>query len=99
MNPIYQKYIESITSKYKNDQTSEYGYRTDFEVLLSEIFEKINIKEIEHDAKTKEGNKPDFIVAKNTVPILYIETKDIGVDLDKVENISYKDRKVFINET
>lgn len=85
MNTIVEKYIESISKKYTNEHTSEYGYRTDFEILLSEVFEKINVKEIEHDAKTKEGNKPDFIVTKNSVPILYIETKDIGVDLDKVE--------------
>lgn len=86
MDPKYQKYIEKIISKFSNDQTSEYGYRTDFEILLSEMFEKINVNEIEHDSKTKEGNKPDFIVTKNNVPILYIETKDIGVDLDKVES-------------
>ncbi|HQG57958.1 MAG TPA: N-6 DNA methylase [Candidatus Dojkabacteria bacterium] len=85
MSTILEKYIENISKKYTNDHTSEYGYRTDFEILLSEVFEKINVKEIEHDAKTKEGNKPDFIVTKNSVPILYIETKDIGVDLDKVE--------------
>lgn len=85
MNTIVEKYIENISKKYTNEHTSEYGYRTDFEILLSEVFEKINVKEIEHDAKTKEGNKPDFIVTKNSVPILYIETKDIGIDLDKVE--------------
>ena len=85
MNQIVEKYIENISRKYANDHTSEYGYRTDFENLLSEVFEKINVKEIEHDARTKEGNKPDFIITKNSVPILYIETKDIGVDLDKVE--------------
>ncbi len=85
MNEAVNKYIESISKKYTNEHTSEYGYRTDFEILLSEVFEKINVKEIEHDAKTKEGNKPDFIVTKNSVPILYIETKDIGIDLDKVE--------------
>ncbi|MFZ1321525.1 MAG: type ISP restriction/modification enzyme [Ignavibacteria bacterium] len=61
------------------------GYRTDFEILLQEVFESINVLNIQHDAKIKEGNKPDFIVKNGDVPVLYIEAKDIGVSLDKVE--------------
>ncbi len=61
------------------------GYRTDFENLLKGIFDSINVKRIDHDARAKQGNKPDFVVLKNDVPILYIEAKDIGISLDKVE--------------
>lgn len=85
---IVEEYLESVARKYTNENTSEYGYRTDFENLLSSIFEKINVNEIEHDAKTKEGNKPDFIITKNKVPILYIETKNIGTNLDGIEKSS-----------
>lgn len=80
-----QNYINSITTKYAHEETSEYGYRTDFELLLKGIFESINISRFDHDAKAKQGNKPDFVVIKDDVPILYIETKDIGVSLDKIE--------------
>ena len=61
------------------------GYRSDFEILTRGIFESINVKRIDHDAKATKGNKPDFIVLKNDIPILYIEAKDIGTSLDKVE--------------
>lgn len=61
------------------------GYRTDFEILLKGIFESINVRRIDHDARAMLGNKPDFVVLKNDVPILYIEAKDIGVSLDKIE--------------
>ncbi len=61
------------------------GYRTDFEILLKSVFKSINVSRFDHDARAKEGNKPDFVVLKNDVPILYIETKDIGVSLDKIE--------------
>ncbi len=61
------------------------GYRTDFENLLKGIFDSINVKRIDHDARAKQGNKPDFVVLKGDVPILYIEAKDIGISLDKVE--------------
>lgn len=33
----------------------------------------------------KDGNKPDFAVLSGDIPLVYIETKDIGVSLDKVE--------------
>lgn len=61
------------------------GYRTEFENLLKEIFQSINVKRIDHDAKAIEGNKPDFVIRKFDIPILYIEAKDIGVSLDKIE--------------
>ncbi|MGD8307646.1 MAG: N-6 DNA methylase, partial [Ignavibacteria bacterium] len=85
MQGNFNKYIQSITSKFAHEETSEMGYRADFEILLQSIFEKINVKRIDHDPKAKAGNKPDFIVMKNDIPILYIEAKDIGVSLDKIE--------------
>ncbi len=82
---IFDAYTKSITAKFSHKETSEMGYRTDFEILLKEIFSKINVKRIDHDAKAKEGNKPDYIILKYDIPILYIEAKDIGIDLNKVE--------------
>ena len=43
------------------------GYRTDFENLLKGIFDSINVKRIDHDARAKQGNKPDFVVLKNHI--------------------------------
>jgi predicted helicase len=82
---IFDHYIQSISSKFSHLETSEMGYRADFEILLKGIFESIKVKRVDHDAKAKQGNKPDFIVLNKDVPILYIEAKDIGVSLDKVE--------------
>jgi hypothetical protein len=85
MQNLFENYIESISSKFSHEETSEIGYRTDFEILIKGIFESINVKRIDHDAKAIQGNKPDFAVLKNDVPILYVEAKDIGTSLDKVE--------------
>ena len=82
---IFQRYIKSISSKFSHEETSEMGYRTDFEIFLKGIFESIKGNRIDHDSKAKLGNKPDFIVHKHDVPILHIEAKDIGTDLDKIE--------------
>ena len=85
MKNIFDNYIQSISSKFSHLETSEMGYRADFEILLKGIFESINVKRVDHDPKARQGNKPDFIVINKDVPILYIEAKDIGVSLDKVE--------------
>lgn len=85
MRQLFETYVQSISRKFSHEETSEMGYRTDFEILIKGIFESINVKRIDHDARAIQGNKPDFAVLKNDVPILYIEAKDIGVSLDKVE--------------
>lgn len=85
MENFFEKYIQSVVLKFSHKETSEMGYRTDFEILLKAVFESIKVQRINHDAKAEKGNKPDFVVLKYDIPILYIEAKDIGVSLDKVE--------------
>lgn len=85
MKTLFENYIQSISSKFMHEETSEMGYRADFENLIKGVFESINVKRVDHDAKARQGNKPDFIVLNKDVPILYIEAKDIGVSLDKIE--------------
>lgn len=89
MQEIFNKYLSNVSEKFSHEETSEMGYRSDFELLLNEIFENIHIrgfnKRIDHDARAKEGKKPDFVLLNGEIPILYIETKDIGISLDKVE--------------
>lgn len=84
-NELFTQYLSEVSSKYTDVNTSEYGYRTPFENLLKEIFREIKVKEIDHDGKAIGGNKPDFVLSKDSVPLLYIEVKDIGVSLDKIE--------------
>lgn len=85
MKNSFDKYLQSIAQKFAYKETSELGYRTEFEIMLKEIFETINVKRIGHDDKAKGGNRPDFVIHKHNIPILYIETKDIGTNLDKIE--------------
>lgn len=82
---IFDSYLHSVSGKFRHKETSEMGYRADFETLLKQIFEEINVKRIDHDARAKDGSRPDFIVLNHDVPILYVEAKDIGIDLDKIE--------------
>ncbi len=86
MKNLFEKYIASISTKFSHKETTEMGYRADFEALISGIFEKVvTLPRVDHDAKAQQGNKPDFVVMNIDVPIMYVEAKDIGVSLDKVE--------------
>jgi len=93
MQNTFDKYIRSVSKKFKLEQTSEMGYRTEFENLLNELFGSVkSFSGIDHDAKAFKGNKPDFAIRKNNIPILYIEVKDIGVSLDKIEKSDQMNR-------
>ena len=73
LKKLFEVYIQGVSEKFSREQTSEMGYRSEFETLVKGIFESINVKDIDHDAKARQGNKPDFAVLKNGIPILYIE--------------------------
>ncbi len=91
-----EEYLKNIAQKFaRNDVANgrEMIYRADFENLLKEIFQADGkITQINHDSTSDNGNKPDFVISKNAVPILYIEAKDIGVSLDKIEKSNQMDR-------
>ena len=90
------EYLKNIALKFARTDTAkgrEMIYRTDFENLLKDIFKADGkITQINHDSTHDKGNKPDFVISKNSVPVLYIEAKDLGVDLAKIENGNQMDR-------
>jgi len=92
MQDIFKNYIQSVSLKFSHEETTELGYRADLEFLLKKIFEVIKGQRIDHDPKAKQHKKPDFVVLKFDIPILYVETKDIGISLDKVERSDQMDR-------
>jgi hypothetical protein len=57
MQKLFENYIQSISLKFAHEETSEMGYRTDFEILLKGIFESINVKRIDHDPRAKQQHE------------------------------------------
>lgn len=72
-------YIDDISSKYEDPNSTELSYRTFMENLLREILPKDVT--VLHEGKREKYGVPDFRLRKNGVPIAFIETKDID-DLD-----------------
>ena len=70
-----EAYVSELARYFADDTSSEMSYRTPFQQYLETIFPKSEKFHIQHDAKSVSGNKPDFIVLRDGVPLLYIEVK------------------------
>lgn len=89
---MIKSYLQEIGLYYKDPNSSEHSYRTSFENYLKEIFSVKDGYFTQQDQKAINGNKPDFVILKNKVPVLYIEVKKVGEDLDKIEKSNQADR-------
>ena len=87
-----EDYLQEIQKYFRDENSSEHSYRTSFENYLKEIFPKEKGYFTQQDQRAINGNKPDFIIFKNKVPLLYIEVKKVGEDLDKIEKSDQADR-------
>ena len=68
---------------YVSKRAGEHAYRGDLQKLLEGLIEK-NIKIINEPNKIKCG-KPDYMLIRDDIELGYIETKDIGKDLNSKE--------------
>ena len=82
-----EKYLESISTRYKSGISREHSYRGDLELLIRSLVEDINITN--EPAKVVDCGNPDYVLTKGKIPIGYIEAKDIGKDLNSK---SYKEQ-------
>ncbi|MDP8202363.1 MAG: type ISP restriction/modification enzyme [Candidatus Tenebribacter burtonii] len=95
MTELY-KYLEDL--KTIGTDGTEHNYRTPFENLLNEIKPNNYIKII-HEPRRKEGfGAPDFLVEKSGAIIGYIETKQIGENLDKTLKTAQLKRYLSISD-
>ncbi len=85
-------YLSEIAKYFEDENSSEHSYRTSFQNYLATIFPETEGYFIQQDQRAINGNKPDYIVLKNKVPLLYIEVKKVGEDLNKIENSNQADR-------
>ncbi|MDC7227531.1 MAG: N-6 DNA methylase [Spirochaetales bacterium] len=75
-------YIKEIKTRYATGISTEHSYRGDLQVLIREIADKVTVT---NEPKRQKCGAPDYIIQRKEVPLGYIEAKDIGIDLDKVE--------------
>ena len=83
MKTPVQQYIEKIEADYRRGNATEYTYRGSLELLIEALGGRG--VDASNDPKHIACGAPDFIVERGKVPLGYVETKDIGADLDKIE--------------
>lgn len=75
-------YLTKIEADLKRGIATEHTHRSSLEALLESYQGGIKAS---NDPKHIDCGAPDFIVERRKVPLGYVETKDVGVDLNKVE--------------
>jgi predicted helicase len=79
-----QEYFKEISEEYKRGQTTELTFRSYLKKFCEFLFPELTLSE--ENQQIKKIGRPDFTCFKNKIKIGYIETKDIGIDLDKELN-------------
>ncbi|MEW6030510.1 MAG: type ISP restriction/modification enzyme [Chloroflexota bacterium] len=78
----FETYLSKVESDLRGGKATEHTYRSSLELLMESFERGI---EASNDPKHIECGAPDFIVEKRKVPLGYVETKDLGADLNKIE--------------
>lgn len=76
------KYITEVIITLATGSAREHAYRPAFLRLIESLNPELKV--INDPARSEHG-APDFVFLKGDLTVGYTETKDIGVDLDKVE--------------
>lgn len=76
------RYLRSVTDKFKAGNATEHTHRAALQQLLESLDKGLSA--VNEPRRIKCG-APDFILTRGEIPLGYIEAKDIGTNLDEVE--------------
>jgi predicted helicase len=92
---MFQDYFSQITAKFQNGDSSERTYYTVLHDLIKDFLEKeMKMSNVSVDIEPRSLNSkyseerlgiPDLRITSNNNLLGYVECKDIGVDLDKIQ--------------
>ena len=83
-------YLNKVASRVKRGGASEHTFRTHLEVLINALVPDVIVTN-EPKQATECGN-PDYLISKDSIPIGFIEAKDVGKDLGSKLYIEQFDR-------
>ena len=86
----FAKYCQEVRITRSTGQATEHSYRPGFKDLLEDIG-GTEIHAVNEPTHADYG-APDFIVQRGVVPVGHIECKDVGADLDAVEQSEQLER-------
>lgn len=87
-----QEYIDKVSTRYKQDNTTEHSFRGDLQTLLETMLPDVLVT---NEPQRIKCGAPDYIITKKEIPVGYIEAKDLAADLNsktyKEQFTRYKD--------
>ncbi|KAF0108732.1 MAG: adenine specific DNA methyltransferase [Anaerolineaceae bacterium] len=78
----FQEYLSKIEADYRRGIATEHTYRSALETLIETLAPGVDAS---NDPRHIACGAPDFVVERRKIPLGYVETKDVGADLDKIE--------------
>ncbi len=78
----FLEYFKEISKEYNGGETGELTFRSYLKTLIEKI--KPGLRLSEENKRIKGVGKPDYTCFRGSVKIGYVETKDIGLNLDTV---------------
>lgn len=78
-----KSYLSSVSSIFKAGNATEHTYRPALKALIEVLGDTDVIAT--NEPKRISCGAPDFIVTRGTVPLGYVEAKDVGIDLGREE--------------
>jgi hypothetical protein len=96
MNDTITEYLTDIDSQYQTGTATEHTHRPVLQRLLTEMMPELGVT---NEPKRIECGAPDFIITDNGIPVGYIETKDIGINLEGKGNKQNKEQLARYKES
>ena len=82
MSSAIKSYLASIERELKTGGATEHTHRPTLKDLLESLDSQIRAT---NEPKRVECGAPDFILRRDGLTVGYVETKDVGADLDTIE--------------
>jgi len=82
ISSLIQSYLQSVTTHLQVGNATEHTHRPSLQNLLSALLPTYRIT---NKPRRIACGSPDFEIAQGDVPIGHIEAKDVGIDLDKIQ--------------
>jgi len=76
------EYLKQVKLLFSAGNATEHSYRPAFKDLLESLVKGISAT---NEPKRQKCGAPDFIIERKDIPLGYVEAKDIGIDLNKIE--------------
>ena len=90
----FNSYLKEIEKTFQSQIATEHTYRHSL-IGLIESFGK-DIEAI-NEPKRRTFGAPDYVIRKREIPLGYIEAKDVGKDLDKLDKREKEQLKKYLD--